>query len=117
MTKIDDTLYSCSVPEDIPNIIFNDGDSTQTEDLALPALSEGLNLYDFISREWSTYGEEPSTEDPTEPVVDPTTPTEDSKDTSKSDGGLNIGLLIPIIAAAVVVIALVIVLMIKKKQK
>ena len=108
MTKVDDTLYSCTVPEDIPNIIFNDGDSTQTEDLVLPALSEGLNLYDFSTKEWSAYGVE---------TEDPTTPTEDGKDTGKSDGGLNIGLIIPIIAAAVVAIALVTVLIIKKKQK
>ena len=116
MTKIDDTLYSCAVPQDIPNIIFNDGDSTQTEDLVLPALSEGLNMYDFTTKEWSTYGEEPSTEDPTDPAVDPTTPTEDGQDTAKSDSGINIGLIIPIIAAAIVIIAIVVVLVIKKKQ-
>ena len=100
MTKIDDTLYSCSVPEDIPNIIFNDGDGTQTEDLTLPALSEGLNLYDFTTKQWSTYDVEP----------------EPSKDTENSDSGISIGLLIPIIAAAIVVIAIVVVLIIKKKR-
>ena len=117
MTQVDDTVYSCSVPEDIPNIIFNDGDSTQTEDLSLPALSEGLNQYDFSTKEWSTYGAE--TEDPTEPTepdVPPTTPAEENKDTGKSDGNLDIGLIIPIVAAVIVVIAVVVVLVIKKKQ-
>ena len=114
MTKIDDTLYSCSVPEDIPNIIFNDGGSTQTADLTVPALSEGKDLYDFTTQEWSTYGEEAPTEDPTEPT-DPTQPTEPGQDNGKT-GGFNIGFLIPIIAAVVVAVALVVVLVIKKKQ-
>ena len=109
MTKVDDTLYSCTVPEDIPNIIFNDGGSTQTEDLTVPALSEGLDLYDFTTKEWSTFGQEA----PTEPVEDPTTPTEG---TGGSGNGFNVGFIIPIIAAVLVAVALVAVIIIKKKQ-
>lgn len=75
MTKVEGNIYSCSVPADIPNIIFNDG-STQTDDLSIPAESSGQNMYDFATKTWSTYG---STEvpDPTpDPIPDPSTPTE-----------------------------------------
>ena len=109
MTKVDDTLYSCTVPEDIPNIIFNDGDSTQTEDLSVPALSEGLDLYDFTTKEWRNHDDQASSEDPTESVPEPTVP-------GKNNGGLHIGFLIPIVAAVIVAVALVVVLIIKKKQ-
>ena len=112
MTKIDDTLYSCSVPEDIPNIIFNDGDSTQTADLTVPPLSEGKDLYDFTTQEWSTYGEE--TTEPTTPTEDPTEPTSPIKD--KEEPGFKAAFLFPIIAAVVVAIALVAVVIIKKKK-
>lgn len=63
MTKVDGNIYSCTVPEDAPNIIFNDG-TTQTDDLTVPAVSEGLDQFDFSTGTWSTYGEAPA---PTEP--------------------------------------------------
>ena len=111
MTKISDTLYSCSVPEDIPNIIFNDGGSTQTSDLSVPPLSEGLDQYDFSSQEWSTYGAE-ETEDPTEPAETPSEP----QDEQNAGGSFNVAYLIPVIAAVIVGGALVVVLVVKKKQ-
>ena len=75
-------LYSCTLPADAPNIIFNDGGSTQTEDLTVPAESEGLNMYDYINNKWVTYSGEASNEntEPTEDttVSEDTTPTEDT---------------------------------------
>ena len=111
MTQVDEMVYACSVPEDIPNIIFNFEGTVQTDDLTLPPLSEGLNLYDFTNEKWVTYGEE----NPTEPTEDPTAPTEPQNDDG-TEGGFHIGFLIPIIAAVIVAVALVVVLIIKKKQ-
>ena len=111
MTPVDENVYSCSIPEDIPNIIFNFEGTVQTDDLVVPPLSEGLNLYDFTNQKWITYGEETTT-DPTEaptetPTEGPTTPTK---------GGFRIGFLAPIIAAVIVAVILVVVLVLKKKQ-
>ena len=52
MTKVDDTTYSCIVPEDAPNIIFNNG-TDQTADLLVPNVSTGKNTYDFATGKWS----------------------------------------------------------------
>ena len=112
MTKVSDNLYSCSIPEDIPNIIFNDGGSIQTSDLTVPALSKGQDQFNFTTQKWETHGEE--AEEPTEPVVTPTEPT--GSDDNTTDGGFNVAFLIPIIAAVVVAAALVVVMIMKKKQ-
>jgi hypothetical protein len=128
MTKVSGTVYSCSVPEDIPNIIFNDGNGTQTDDLVLPAASEGLDTFDFMTKQWTTYSAEdfieetqpqettPPTE-ATEPVetTEPTQPDEqkDSKDTTS---GAMTGLWIALGAVVLMAIAVVVVIFIKKKQ-
>ena len=115
MTHVEGDLYSCEVPADIPNIIFNDG-STQTDDLSIPALSSKDNLYDFVTGKWSSYAvEEPEPEPPveddtTEPSepADPTTPSEsapaDSNNTENADNNDN-GMVMWIIIGAVVVAA------------
>ena len=54
MTLVEGKVYSCSVPVDIPYIIFNNT-STQTADLELPDMSTGKNLYDFSTDTWSVY--------------------------------------------------------------
>lgn len=134
-------MYSCTVPADVPNIIFNNGDAIQTEDLAVPAESEGLNMFDYVTNEWSTYNSDGtgSTEDttpsedtqPTEdttpsedtqPTENTNTPTddnktsEDNKSSNDKDSGSSMGLWIAVIAVGVMVIAIVIALVIKKKQ-
>ena len=119
MTKVSDNLYSCSVPEDIPNIIFNDTAGIQTEDLTVPALAEGLNMYDFATKEWGIFTDGAIVEDP-DPTED-TTPTEGTvpseDDGSKNEAsGFNAGLLIPLITVAVVAVAVVAAILIKKKQ-
>lgn len=120
MTKVDENLYSCEVPVDAPNIIFNNGDALQTEDLTIPAEGEGLDLYEFATGEWSTYGVEP-----TEPTEDTTTSSQDNTDATQpttdapannQNAGSSTGLWIALGAAAVVVIAIVIALVLKKKQ-
>ena len=50
MTKVSDNLYSCTVPEDAPNIIFNNG-KEQTTDLLIP---QANNTYDYSTRKWTT---------------------------------------------------------------
>lgn len=115
MTQVEGKIYSCTVPADVPNIIFNNG-STQTADLTIPAESTGLNMYDFVSGEWSTY----SAVD--EPVVDPTTPSEtqpsetqpDDTDKEAPSGGIDPVVWI-ILGAVAVVAAVVVILLVKKK--
>ena len=123
MTKVEGNVYSCTVPADAPNIIFNDG-STQTEDLSVPADN---NMYDFVTKQWSTYGAEPEepTEPETEPATDPIEETEpettapdvsDDGSDDKKPAGINPGVWIAVIAVAVVAAAVVVVLIIKKKK-
>lgn len=50
MTKVNDTTYSCVVPVDVPNIIFNNG-TDQTENLLVP---KSNNTYDFSTGKWTT---------------------------------------------------------------
>lgn len=54
MTKVNGNLYSCQLPADAVNIIFNNG-SVQTRDLKIPS---GKNWYDFSADTWSVYGGE-----------------------------------------------------------
>ena len=77
MTKVEGNIYSCQVPVDIPNIIFNNT-STQTDDLVLPDLASGKNLYDFTTNTWSVYEDptKPGPSDPTDPPIqDPSDPS------------------------------------------
>ena len=108
MTKEEGNIYSCEVPENIPNIIFNDADSTQTADLVLPA---DQNQYDFSENQWSVYGEEP-----TEPTTEPE-PTEPESTTPVTPiDGSTPGYLIPVIAVVIVAVAVAVVLIVKKKK-
>lgn len=54
MTKVEGKIFSCTVPADAPNIIFNNG-SAQTDDLIVPSVSSGKNMYDYATGKWSTY--------------------------------------------------------------
>ena len=108
MTKEEGNIYSCEVPENIPNIIFNDTGSTQTADLVLPA---DQNQYDFSENQWSVYGV-----DPTEPTTEPE-PTEPESTTPVTPvDGSTPGYLIPVIAAVIVAVAVAVVLIVKKKK-
>ena len=110
MTKEEGNIYSCEVPENIPNIIFNDTGSTQTADLVLPA---DQNLYDFSENQWSVYGVDP-TEPTTEP--EPTPPVTGPQYFSEKPDQPSIGHFIPLIAAGIVAVAVVVVLILKKKK-
>ena len=110
MTKEEGNIYSCEVPENIPNIIFNDADSTQTADLVLPA---DQNQYDFSENQWSVYGVDP-TEPTTEP--EPTTPVTGPEYFDEKPDQSSIGHFIPLIAAGIVAVAVVVVLIVKKKK-
>lgn len=65
MTWVEGDIYSCTVPSDVQNIIFNNG-SAQTADLTIPSLSGGKNLYHYATGQWSSYIVDPTEE--TEPV-------------------------------------------------
>ncbi|MBE6923691.1 MAG: starch-binding protein [Ruminococcaceae bacterium] len=142
MTHVEGDIYSCVVPVDIPNIIFNDTNGTQTDDLSLPAESTGQNLYDYATGEWSTYGEiekpdepvtpdtpddteKPDTEKPEDEGTVNTQPTEDTKSDSTTETEKNTGKNEPdgispivwiIVAVVVVAAGAVAFVIIKKKQ-
>ena len=111
MTKVEGKIYSCTVPVDAPNIIFNDG-STQTADLTVPA---DKNMYDFATGKWSTYPTEPEPEpDPTVPDTQETQPDSTTDDPSQPSSVSPIVWVV--IAVAVVAAAAVAVILIKRKQ-
>ena len=114
MTKVEGDVYSCQVPENIPNIIFNGGsDSKKTPDLTLPSLADGKDFYDHKTQEWSVYGEEP-----TEPTTEPesTPPVTGPQHFAEKPDQPSIGHFIPLIAAGIVAVAVVVVLIVKKKK-
>ncbi len=82
MEQVSEGIYSCTVPADAPNIIFNNG-SKQTADLVIPDLDSGKNFYDYGTGKWSVYdpqGEppvpDPGPDDPAEPK--PSEPAQNS---------------------------------------
>ena len=121
MTKVEDGLYSCIVPADVQNIIFNNGSTGQTDDLTLSADN---NLFTFSTKQWSSYAPEPepteppATEAPSDPTeapaaTDPTAPTKDSQ----SDEGNNNTTWIWIVVGVVAVAAVVVVILVVRKKK
>ena len=123
MTLVEGPVYSCVVPADAPNIIFNNsGDGVQTEDLVVPPEEEGLNMYDFNTSTWTTYtpgegGSQDATEDttPTDGTTQATQPTTGDASEDNKDGGSSSTWII-LIAAGVVVIAIIAALVLKKKN-
>ena len=122
MTHVKDDIYSCQVPVDIPNIIFNNGNS-QTEDLTLPDLASGKNLYDYFLGTWSVYSDGAEDDPITDPGTDPTTPdatepqaTEPQNNGDSSAPTSNPIVWIGIVAAVAVIAAVVVVLVLKKKS-
>ncbi len=122
MTKVADGIYSCTVPEDVPNIIFNDGNGTQTDDLSVPA---NQDMYDYATGKWGTYGEEPQepvtpdvpVEDETTAATEPSTESQKTNSTDdKDDEGSSPVIWIVIAVAAIAVIAVVVFVIMKKKQ-
>ncbi len=123
MTKVGDQVYSCTVPADIPNIIFNNTDGIQTEDLMLPAVTEGKDMYDFSTGTWSTYSAESEKPDDEEDTK-PTDPTEESKPTNDSSASQNKDedddndptVWIAIIVGTLIVVAIIIVMVVMAKK-
>ena len=94
MVAMEDGVYSCEVPVDVPNIIFNDTGSTQTDDLLVPDVSTGLNMYDYATGKWGTYGQEQTTpEQPEQPDAGDSDADEapDNQVTDTPNEGENIG--------------------------
>lgn len=113
MTKVEGNVYSCTVPADAPNIIFNDG-STQTDDLVITA---GKNMYDFATGTWSNYPAEPepAPSEPTVPETQATEPSTPAGDAEQPDNDSSIvWIIVAVVAVAVVAIAIAIVLKRKK---
>ena len=123
MTQVEGDIYSCELPSDAPNIIFNNG-KDQTADLTVPA---DKNMYDLATGEWSVYGEVDQPEDPTEPTepADPTEPTESTQptepaenvDDADEDPAIPTTLLVITIIAVVVAVGMIILLIVKLIKK
>ena len=54
MTPVEGNVYSCQLPVDAVNIIFNNG-SDQTKDLKIPS---GKDWYDYSTEVWGIYGKQ-----------------------------------------------------------
>ena len=52
MTHVEDGIWSCEIPSDAVNVIFNNGSGSQTADLTIP--TDGNNCYNFGSDAWTT---------------------------------------------------------------
>ena len=113
MTKVEGNIFSCTVPMDVPNIIFNDG-STQTDDLILPKCdsADEIYIFDFATKKWEVYKDE------VDVIVDPTTPTEPSNEDPTDPGNDPISPIVWVVIGVITVAAVgtVVFLVIKKKN-
>ena len=118
MTHVKDDIYSCQVPVDIPNIIFNNG-NTQTDDLVLPDLASGKNLYDYFLGTWSVYSDGTEQNPGTDPGTDPTTPEatqpQATKPESTTEKGISPIIWVAVAAVVLAIAAVVVILVLKKK--
>lgn len=128
MTKVEDGIYSCTIPMDVPNIIFNHGTgSPQTDDLVVPPCTnpDDIYIYNYDTGKFELYkpasGSNPGDDDD---ATKPTVP-EDTKPTEPGDGdgdgsnSFDPTVLIVIIAVGVVALAaagIVVFVIIKKKN-
>lgn len=108
MTLVEGNIYSCVIPSDAPNIIFNDTYGIQTENLTLPEESSGLNMYDLATKEWVTYGEQKPDEEKVTNQPEPAAPEEPSDMTMW---------IVLAVCAVVVVAAVVVIIVVLKKDK
>lgn len=121
MTKLEGDVYTCTVPCDVPNIIFNSGNGTQTDDLTVPAESTGLNMYDYATGKWGIYGQqseepEPPAEDDDEPVQEETeTPAGEGNDENQ-DNSTAVWIVLIVVLVVVIAGALTAALLILKKK-
>ena len=127
MTKVEGNIYSCTIPVDVPNIIFNDG-TTQTADLIVPKHTgaDDIYIFDFTTKKFELYegSSDPQPTDPTTPSEPAPTEPSAPADTTDSDGddgnnGFDPTVLIVIIAVGVVALAaagIVVFVIIKKKN-
>lgn len=76
MTNIGDNVWRYDLSKSYANIIFNNGNGTQTADLTYPGSGY---IYNNSSNSWSTYED---TEDPTSTTVKPTSSTTSTSSTT-----------------------------------
>lgn len=121
MTHVGGFVYSCTVPADAPNIIFNNG-TDQTDDLSLPEESTGLDMYNIGKSKWETYSPDliSSSDESTAPTTAPsegTVPSENDRtgDDTQADDGVDSAIVIAIVAAVVAIIILAAIIVCKKK--
>ena len=119
MTLVEGNIYSCTVPEDAPWIIFNDGtgsDSNKTTDLVLPKLETGKNMFDFTTKGWVIYGETDTPETPTTPSTPAETTPITENNAQNEEGSNNTVLWIILIAVVVLAIGAIAFVLYKKKS-
>ena len=114
MTKVEDNIYSCIVPADAKNIIFNDGGSKQTDNLTLSA---DKNMFTFSSKQWSTYTPEPEPTEP--PATDAPTevPTDATGEPKPAEPANPTGVILVWVAVGIAILAIADALIWRKKHK
>lgn len=117
MTVVEGNIYSCSVPVDVPNIIFNDGSGTQTDDLKIPT---ELNMFDYATKEWLTYEQGSVDEEQKEETQSPPSPDASEEVDGGGDGdtGNTVWIVIAAVATGVFAVTAVVAgaVMIRKKK-
>ena len=121
MTQVEGNVYSCVVPADAKNIIFNNGASSQTDNLTL---TDDMNHFDFATKKWGTY-EEVAEPDPTEPPAtdapteapDEVTDTLNPTEPNQTKPGTSAGVVVALIAAGIAVFVAVNALVFRKRKK
>lgn len=127
MTHVADNIYSCEVPVDAVNIIFNDTYGIQTDNLELPAEDSGLNMYDAVAKKWIAYGttgddqqeEPPKEETPSEPTQPTDAPAQNNAQTTGEKEPVSVVTIVAIavIALSVVVVAVCVIVIVTGKKK
>jgi len=119
MTLVEGNIYSCEVPNNATNIIFNDTYGTQTDDLTIPEESTGLNLFDNTTKKWTTYGSQEDS--PTDTPTDTTGNTDDKQTVQEPKKTVPVAKIIAIatiiVSVGVVVVCVVMAVGIKKTKK
>lgn len=96
MTKVADGIYSCTIPMDVPNIIFNHGTgSPQTEDLVLPPCTnpDDIYIYNYDTGKFELYTAAPdTTPDNGNDATQPTEPVDATEPDESGDGNENNGI-------------------------
>ena len=125
MTAVADNIYSCWIPQNVPSVIFNDGNGNEITAKPL-TMTEQQIVFNPLTSSWITYQQAlnasnnntPAPETPDESTQPATSPSKaENKEDTPSDNNAALPWIIVGAAAVVIVTTIVIILIIKKNRK